>query len=257
MPVLNITRHDFLLRTEVTHFLSLVSHTDEAALVFRDDIDLHSWHAEGKLALTLVDHNTLPRGDATLDAAVKEIIDHHSNGRLADDEREICMTIETVGSCCTLVAEKMLAENPEGIDTNIAKLLLGKYSLDPPQKVSSFWCPMASPQTRPSVFLIFFVFAMKRCCNCSQNCWINWNSAVLCFKCFTYYEACIQYVYHVFPCWQKYNYQKKKKKKHIIPLILNQTYDQKPETFLLQSKMFLAFSVLHVLFMGISFDDNF
>ena len=31
------------------------------------------------------------------------------------------------------------------------------------KKVSGFWSPRASPQTRASVFLIFFFFAMKRC----------------------------------------------------------------------------------------------
>ena len=46
------------------------------------------------------------------------------------------------------------------------------------KKVSRFWSPRASPQTHPWALLIFF-FAMKRC---SQNCWINWNSTMLCFK---------------------------------------------------------------------------
>ncbi|XP_033625283.1 protein prune homolog 2-like isoform X3 [Asterias rubens] len=128
VPVLNIPRHDFPLRTEVTHFLSTLNHDD--SLVFRDDVNINNLHADGRLSLTLVDHNTLSRADAHLDAVVKEIIDHHSNNRHGDDEEEICVTIETVGSCCTLVAEKILAENCDVIDDGIAKLLLGPILVD-------------------------------------------------------------------------------------------------------------------------------
>ncbi|XP_071787927.1 uncharacterized protein [Asterias amurensis] len=128
VPVLNIPRHDFPLRTEVTHFLSTLNHDD--SLVFRDDVNINNLHADGRLSLTLVDHNTLSRADAHLDAVVKEIIDHRSNNRHGDDEEEICVTIEMVGSCCTLVAEKILAENCDVIDDGIAKLLLGPILVD-------------------------------------------------------------------------------------------------------------------------------
>ena len=50
------------------------------------------------------------------------------------------------------------------------------------QKVSGFCSLRALPQSQASAFLVcFFVVSY-----CSQNCWIDWNSAVLCmyfFKC--------------------------------------------------------------------------
>ncbi|XP_038058184.1 protein prune homolog 2-like isoform X2 [Patiria miniata] len=130
VPVLNIPFEDYHLRTEVKHFLSLVNNIGASLLVFRDDVDLHSQHASGKLGLTLVDHNTLPKRDASLDGAVQEVIDHHSNSRQDDDERDIRVTVETVGSCASLVAEKVLAQNPEIVDEHIAKLLLGPILVD-------------------------------------------------------------------------------------------------------------------------------
>ena len=36
-------------------------------------------------------------------------------------------------------------------------------AIRPKKKVSSFWSPRESPQTRASAFLIFFFFAVKRC----------------------------------------------------------------------------------------------
>ncbi|XP_022090779.1 protein prune homolog 2-like isoform X3 [Acanthaster planci] len=130
IPVLNIPFEDYHLRTEVTHFLSLVHHIGASSLVFRDDVDLHSQHAAGRLTLTLVDHNTLPPRDAVLDEAVREVIDHHSNGRHNDGKRDIQVTVEPVGSCSTLIAEKVLARNPDIVNEDIAKLLLGPILVD-------------------------------------------------------------------------------------------------------------------------------
>ena len=42
-------------------------------------------------------------------------------------------------------------------------------------KVSGFWSPRVSPSTSASAFF-------ETMSNCSQNCWIDWNSAALCFK---------------------------------------------------------------------------
>ena len=59
-----------------------------------------------------------------------------------------------------------------------------KYKLPsgPQKHVSRFWSPRASPQTRAAAFLISNCFGYETMSNCSQNCWIVWNSAVLCFK---------------------------------------------------------------------------
>ena len=72
---------------------------------------------------------------------------------------------------------------------------------------------------------------MKRCLyNCSQNCWIDWNSAVLCFKrlfhigvwTFSWFVRPLYMgnlvpaytIYHVFPCWQNNKKDGRKKARH-------------------------------------------
>ena len=52
----------------------------------------------------------------------------------------------------------------------------------PPKSVCGIWSPRALPQTRTSAFLVSFFFGYETMSNCSQNCWIDWDSAVLCFK---------------------------------------------------------------------------
>ena len=59
---------------------------------------------------------------------------------------------------------------------------LSSFRPAPLQKVSGFWSPHASPQTHASASLVFFCFGYETMSNCSQNCWIYWICAVLCFK---------------------------------------------------------------------------
>ena len=59
---------------------------------------------------------------------------------------------------------------------------ISKNTIFGQKNVSGFWSPRALPQTRASAFLIFFSFGYETMSNCSQNCWIDWNSAGLCFK---------------------------------------------------------------------------
>ena len=88
-----------------------------------------------------------------------------------------------------------------------------------------------------SVLLFYLFFGYETIFNCSQNCWIDRNSAVLCFKrlfhigvinvcpiceaSFSHhtlynYEKFGPYVYmnHVFPRWPKKDYQKTTKARH-------------------------------------------
>uniref|UniRef100_G3MLY9 DHHA2 domain-containing protein n=1 Tax=Amblyomma maculatum TaxID=34609 RepID=G3MLY9_AMBMU len=125
VPVLNVARKDVRLRTEVTYFFEQVEIPLDS-LVCRDEIDLKRLHSQSKLSLTLVDHNLLPKEDADLQGAVQEIIDHH---RLETSHR--CdKTVEMVGSCCTLVAEKLLHSKPELASPQVALLLYGTILLD-------------------------------------------------------------------------------------------------------------------------------
>ena len=91
------------------------------------------------------------------------------------------------------------------------------------QKVSDFW----------SAFLVSHSSCSETMSNCSQNSWIDWNSAappyfvygqLICLGLVPITYTCIAY----FTGWEKYILPPKN---IIIIIILNPTYDQKPETF--------------------------
>ncbi|XP_075763216.1 exopolyphosphatase PRUNE1 [Pelodiscus sinensis] len=125
LPVLNIPRAEFPLRTEST-FLLREQQIPDRCLIFRDEIDLHALHRAGLLSLTLVDHHMLPSGDAALEEAVVEVIDH----RPLEREPGCSVTAELVGSCATLVTERILRGPPELLDRQTAALLHGTILLD-------------------------------------------------------------------------------------------------------------------------------
>lgn len=128
VPVLNIPRRDYELRTEVTYWLDKHQIRRED-LVFRDEVELTERHRADGLQLTLVDHNLLPAADAHLDPAVVNVLDHHKLERQSGSVSG-SMVVEMVGSCCTLVAEKLRVQKPSLLDPVIASLLYGTIILD-------------------------------------------------------------------------------------------------------------------------------
>lgn len=127
VPVMNIRRADFSLRTDVTHVLGRCGLSDHSLLTFRDDIDLHFLHSTGRLNLTLVDCHVLPHDDGVLDAAVVEVVDHRPRAR--PDKKGVKTTIELVGSCCTLVTE-ILLEAAFNIPEQLCEMLYSTIILD-------------------------------------------------------------------------------------------------------------------------------
>lgn len=105
---------------------------------------------ENKLQLHLVDHNAMSQAvlsKYSFEYSVKSILDHHADANqwldLPADKRVIAFDIDTqtatVGSACTLVAERFLAENERYLadntsqrllSTDIATLLLGVICAD-------------------------------------------------------------------------------------------------------------------------------
>uniref|UniRef100_A0A8D0E7N9 Prune exopolyphosphatase 1 n=1 Tax=Salvator merianae TaxID=96440 RepID=A0A8D0E7N9_SALMN len=127
VPVLNIPRSDFPLRTESTFFLR-EQQIPEHLLIFRDEINLAALHQSGLLSLTLVDHHVLPSEDTALEEAVVEVIDHRP---LERERRLSCkVTAELVGSCATLVTERILQSSEDVLDRQTAALLHGTIVLD-------------------------------------------------------------------------------------------------------------------------------
>ncbi|XP_072926312.1 protein prune homolog 2-like isoform X5 [Hemitrygon akajei] len=127
VPVLNIEKPEFPLRSEVVFILQQLN-ISESSLICRDDIDLHMLNREGKLALTLVDHNRLTSDDKALDTAVVKIIDHHEPERIHYDHCEI--VLEPVGSCITLIVSEILQGAPDLLNQHLAHLLRGVIKLD-------------------------------------------------------------------------------------------------------------------------------
>jgi exopolyphosphatase len=126
LPVINIPRGDFALRTEaVWLFREAGVQVDD--LIFLDEIDLDRAHAQGRLRLVLVDHNSLPASRRDWGRIVEEILDHHADEGLYPDARKI---IAPVGSAATLVAERLLQSAPQPPVPAVSTLLLGTILLD-------------------------------------------------------------------------------------------------------------------------------
>lgn len=121
LPVMNILKQDFPLKTELVYVLEKEG-IKEDNLVFRDSLDLHSIK---DLRLILVDHNILSDEDKDLDDMVVEVIDHH-----VKETGHKNATIEMVGSCSSLILRKILSENASFNDQICIRLILQTILLD-------------------------------------------------------------------------------------------------------------------------------
>ncbi|XP_057689348.1 exopolyphosphatase PRUNE1 isoform X2 [Corythoichthys intestinalis] len=127
VPLLNIRRSELPLRSD-NLFLLRQAGLSPDVLLFRDQVDLAALRRTGRLRLTLVDHNVLPSWDAELEGAVVEVIDHHA---LEREPAPSCpVTVETVGSCATLVTERLLQKAPDVVDAQLAQLLYATILID-------------------------------------------------------------------------------------------------------------------------------
>jgi len=121
LPLLNINRQEFPLKTELKYVLSKEC-IEEQHLIFRDDFELKNIE---HLSLILVDHNVLPNEDKEMENRISEIIDHHFKETNHENA-----TIETVGSCSSLVLRKILKESPEFADPSSLRMILSTILLD-------------------------------------------------------------------------------------------------------------------------------
>ncbi|XP_063736924.1 exopolyphosphatase PRUNE1 isoform X2 [Eleginops maclovinus] len=125
VPLLNIKRVEFPLRSD-SIFLLQQLHLSADLLLFRDQLDLQDLNRAGRLRLTLVDHNVLPSLDSDLEGAVVQVIDHHLLERRPSPSCHV--TVEMVGSCATLVTERILQEAPQILDLQVAHMIYGKVT---------------------------------------------------------------------------------------------------------------------------------
>jgi len=127
VPVMNIPRNDFALRTEAVYLFGEASINPEM-LLFLDDINFAELSGEGILDIVLVDHNVPGDVLAPYAGAVKEILDHHADEKKYSSETAV--DIRPVGSTATIVAERFIQNQKDLIDNEIGSLLLGTILLD-------------------------------------------------------------------------------------------------------------------------------
>ncbi|XP_053387745.1 uncharacterized protein LOC123542835 isoform X2 [Mercenaria mercenaria] len=127
IPVVNIPETHFRLRMETTHFFNKLN-IQPRSLLFKDHVDFGRWYTEERLQLTLVDHNVLTGTDVQYEDCVVEVIDHHVRERPVHDS--VRVKLDSVGSCCTLVAEELLNDPDFEIDETVAELLYGTILVD-------------------------------------------------------------------------------------------------------------------------------
>ncbi|KAM9310076.1 exopolyphosphatase PRUNE1 isoform 2-T2 [Pholidichthys leucotaenia] len=127
VPLLNITSSELVLRSDSILLLRKTAMQPEQ-LLFRNQLDLRALQQAGRLRLTLVDHNVLPSSDSDLEGAVVDVIDHHHLDRLPSPTCTV--TVETVGSCATLITERIIHEAPQILDLQLAHLLYAAVVVD-------------------------------------------------------------------------------------------------------------------------------
>ncbi|KAJ2451646.1 Exopolyphosphatase [Coemansia sp. RSA 2336] len=125
IPVINTNRADISLRPDCQAMLqSIMPASSLDGIKFIDDVDSYG-------RIWLVDHNAPASRQSELEPLVEGIVDHHvDEGRcLGAKWRQI----EPVGSCSTLVAERLFnqtRDQPDLMDADLAKMLLGAILLD-------------------------------------------------------------------------------------------------------------------------------
>lgn len=93
--------------------------------ISRDEIDLDTLQSIGSLQLILVDHHVLHQ-EIQLISSVIAVIDHRPPDP-AWPWDNVDSTLNIVGSCCTLVADKLFSQAPHLVSPMIALWLLGEY----------------------------------------------------------------------------------------------------------------------------------
>nr|CAI5862241.1 unnamed protein product [Callosobruchus analis] len=110
IAVQNVSKEHFLFRSD-NCFVLQEQDIPLEYLIYRDSIDLGSLKKSKSLTTTLVDHHVLPSKEDILKDTVIQIFDHRPIDLTAKWDDSIFKKIEQVGSCATLIAEKLLEED--------------------------------------------------------------------------------------------------------------------------------------------------
>lgn len=132
LSYLNMSRHELALHKEAIYLFDNFGICLDDLCFLDDSITLEAIFSRNSLRLHLVDHNELAPDQKQFSSSVVEVIDHHNDQMKHPQLQQ--KTIQTVGSCCTLVAQMLpLDELPKAL----AALLLAPILLDTENLTSS------------------------------------------------------------------------------------------------------------------------
>ena len=139
VPVVCVNREDLRLRGDVSLLLNMVG-IDLMDIFCKDDSVIANYDPSKDFNMVLVDHNSISPSCSLsrFEQYVNEIIDHHSDARklswVQGNYRNIAFDevngVATVGSSCTIIAEKYLESNNPLLDIDIATILLAVIDID-------------------------------------------------------------------------------------------------------------------------------
>jgi exopolyphosphatase len=130
IPLCSVPKADLILRRDVEVLLQRVG------IELNDLLCIDEFPLDQISTINLVDHNILALPLSFLGGKVSEIVDHHQDmnryPEVNGDARECAFegNTATVGSCCTLIAERYMSQNPSILNDEVATLLMGVITLD-------------------------------------------------------------------------------------------------------------------------------
>lgn len=130
IPLCSVPKADLILRRDVEVLLQQVG------IELNDLLCIDEFPLDQISNINLVDHNILALPLSFLGGKVSEIVDHHQDmneyPEVIGDARECAFegNKATVGSCCTLIAERYMSQNPSILNDEVATLLMGVITLD-------------------------------------------------------------------------------------------------------------------------------
>lgn len=108
IPIMNVTRENFLLRTENCFVLKRAGISLED-LVYRGEVSFSDLVSKNTITASIVDHHIVSKNDEIFTNCITQVFDHRPiDTSQSWDQSKVKIRIEPVGSCCTLIADEVL-----------------------------------------------------------------------------------------------------------------------------------------------------
>ncbi|XP_028132169.1 exopolyphosphatase PRUNE1-like [Diabrotica virgifera virgifera] len=130
VPVQNVSKEGFLYRND-NCYLYNTNGLPLDVLVYRDQINFEELVKTKNVTATLVDHHVLTEKDKILEDAVIQVLDHRPEDPYCCwDYSRVKVRIQTVGSCCTLVADTIFECRDYDLCADLAYMLYATIICD-------------------------------------------------------------------------------------------------------------------------------